>query len=389
MTRYEKRALTRFRLIYLGSLFGLAFIIAFLVYQNRHTAMLEIEKYKMQHYASGLSAYIISTHMQSPGNAAKADGFFMAMPREAGFEVALYDDRKTARFREFDIAPESFAPGFYQNGETLLLIEQSTYMHLGVEYVAVRATGIHAHEQALKRDVLAMLALSLGIIAAIGFYLSRLFMVPVREEIGRIDRFIKDTTHELNTPISAILMSVSLLKKMAIEPKVVRRIELSAKRVSTIYNDLAYLFFNDLHKKEAVSIDWEALIRRRSDYFRDFAQMKQITFHLDLKPFRSQMDKESATRLLDNLISNAIKYNRIGGTVSFALKEGRLSIADTGIGIDEAAQKEVFKRYKRANDTEGGFGVGLDIVAAVCREYNITLELESQKNLGTRFILTF
>jgi len=351
--------------------------------------MLEMEKYKMQHYASGVSSYIISTHMQNLGSPGDNNGLFHDIPREEGLQIALFDDRKQPVYREFDETPATFRQGFYLMDDDLLLVEQNTYMHLGVEYVAVRAMGLDQMDNALRWEILAMLFPSLMIIAAIGYYLSRLFLVPVREEINRVDRFIKDTTHELNTPISALLMSASLLKKMAIDPKVVRRIELSAKRVSSIYNDLTYLFFSDLHKKQVETIHWDKLIRHRVEYFRDFAEMKQITFTLNLKPLASEMDTESATRLLDNLISNAIKYNRIGGTITLETDTDRLSVSDTGIGIAKDVQKEVFGRYKRANDTQGGFGVGLDIVASICREYGIAITLESDKQNGTRFTLEF
>ena len=388
MTRYEKRALGRFRIIYLGSLFTLASVIAFLVYQNRYASMLEMEKYKMQHYASGVSSYIIATHMHNLGKSKDKAGAFQQIPREEGLKVALFDDDKTPVYREFD-EPVRLGRGFYESGGNLYLVSRNTYMHLNVEYVAVKAMGVQDMTRSLQREVLLLLLFSLLIIAGVGYYLSRLFMLPVREEINRIDRFIKDTTHELNTPVSAILMSVSLLKKMAVDPKVVRRIELSAKRVSDIYNDLTYLFFSDLNKKQITPVAWDTLIAQRIEYYRDFAGMKQITFVRELEDFAYPMDGESAVRLIDNLISNAIKYNRIGGTITVSLNGGRLTVRDNGIGMDEAAQKEVFKRYKRVNDVEGGFGVGLDIVASICREYGIDIAMESEKDIGTVITLTF
>ena len=385
MTRYEIRALQRFRIIYLGSLFTLAFVIATLYYENKYASLLEMEKYKMQHYASELSSFIISTHMQR-SNAAGNPAIFNEIPREKGLEFSLYDNLGQGIYGSFD-EPVRLERGFYETDDNFYLVEQNTYMHLGVEYVAVKTMGIHEMSALLFREVSWMLLVSLAVISAVGFYLSRLFLIPVRDEINRIDRFIKDTTHELNTPIAAILMSISRLKKMEVDTKVVRRIELSAKRVSDIYNDLTYLFFGDLKKKQPVSIDWKKLVERRVEYYRDFAELKRIGFVLDLKPSSSEMDEESAMRLLDNLISNAIKYNRPGGKIIISLEEGILVVEDTGIGMEESVQEEVFIRYKRANDTEGGFGVGLSIVAAICREYGIDITLESQKGVGTAFTL--
>ncbi len=350
--------------------------------------MLEMEAYKMRHYASEISSYIISAHMQGLGEPGKDTSLFAHIPKEQGLEFSLYDDRGRGVYGNF-YEPVRLERGFYETGGNFYLVEQNTYMHLGVEYVAVKTMAIPEMSGALVREIALMLLLALGIISAIGFYLSRLFLVPVREEINRIDRFIKDTTHELNTPVSAILMSVSRLKKLAVDPTVVRRIELSAKRVSDIYNDLTYLFFGDLNKKQPVPIDWKELIEKRVEYYRDFAESKHLTIETILRPFSSEMDGESAVRLLDNLISNAVKYNRPGGKIAIRLEEGRLTVHDTGIGMDESAKNEVFKRYKRVNDAEGGFGVGLSIVASICDEYGIAVDLETMKGVGTTFTLTF
>ena len=60
---------------------------------------------------------------------------------------------------------------------------------------------------------------------------------------------------------------------------------------------------------------------------------------------------------------------------------------DWGIGIDKAAQKDIFGRYKRANRERGGFGIGLDIVSGICRHYDIKIELESERGKGSKLHL--
>ena len=62
---------------------------------------------------------------------------------------------------------------------------------------------------------------------------------------------------------------------------------------------------------------------------------------------------------------------------------------DTGIGIDEKVQEDIFKRYNRANSERGGFGLGLNIVLSICKQYKIKIALDSKKGEGSTFILTF
>jgi two-component system OmpR family sensor kinase len=108
---------------------------------------------------------------------------------------------------------------------------------------------------------------------------------------------------------------------------------------------------------------------------------------LDLEEATITMDKRKFTRVIDNLISNAIKYNKRSGTVGIQLREGMLAIWDTGIGIDERKIPFMFDRYMRFNNSEGGFGVGLSIVKKILDEYDISIEVESKEGEGTRMVL--
>jgi len=90
---------------------------------------------------------------------------------------------------------------------------------------------------------------------------------------------------------------------------------------------------------------------------------------------------------MNNLISNAIKYNKRNGTVGIQLREGLLVIWDTGIGMNEEKIPFMFDRYMRFNNSEGGFGVGLSIVKKILDEYHISIEVESTEGEGTRMVL--
>jgi len=99
------------------------------------------------------------------------------------------------------------------------------------------------------------------------------------------------------------------------------------------------------------------------------------------------MDRRKLTRVIDNLISNAIKYNKRNGTVGIKLREGFLVVWDTGIGMKEEKIPFMFDRYMRFNNSEGGFGVGLSIVKKILNEYHISIEVESKEGEGTRMVL--
>ena len=101
------------------------------------------------------------------------------------------------------------------------------------------------------------------------------------------------------------------------------------------------------------------------------------------------MDKTKTQKLVNNLISNAIKYSYKDSIIEVTLKDNILNVKDFGRGISVEEQKEIFKRYKRGNNNEGGFGIGLDIVKRICNEYNLLLNLKSQIAKETIFSIDF
>jgi two-component system OmpR family sensor kinase len=101
------------------------------------------------------------------------------------------------------------------------------------------------------------------------------------------------------------------------------------------------------------------------------------------------MDRTKTQKLVNNLISNAIKYSKSNSSINISLKDNIFSVEDFGIGISPSEQAEIFKRYKRGNNIEGGFGIGLDIVKRVCQEYDLKLRLKSQLNNGSTFFVDF
>ncbi|MEA2028741.1 MAG: HAMP domain-containing sensor histidine kinase, partial [Campylobacterota bacterium] len=172
--------------------------------------------------------------------------------------------------------------------------------------------------------------------------------------------------------------------------KKLHRINIAAKTVSTLYKDLTYLVLEkDRATHEDIDIDVRRLINDRVEYFDILAQSKNIQFSIKLQPIIFHMDKKKATRVIDNLISNSIKYNKRNGKVTIELQPHRLTIKDSGIGIEESKLPYIFDRYMRFNQSEGGFGIGLSIVKTILDEYNIHIEVESQINQGTKVILTW
>jgi len=175
-------------------------------------------------------------------------------------------------------------------------------------------------------------------------------------------------------------------------PKNIERIKLSAIRIADIHKDLTYLMLDaeSSKPKEIDELFLNEVIKEELSYLSLLAEKKkiQLTVHYE-DEIHFKIDKESFVRLIHNLISNAIKYNTIGGKIEISIKNNTMSIKDTGIGIPKEHQSEIYKRFYRATHQVGGFGLGLNIVYKVCKAYGVEIEFASEVNEGTIFTLTF
>ena len=343
-------------------------------------------KFEMMYQARMLSSEIVLEAMMNVqgGITVVQRNIFLEKLKHCRFEVGYYDEDKKAIFTEINDEIH-FTKDFYMENKKCYTVTQDQSVHLGVKYIVLKESDLSVQIQELRIRIISYLVLSFILMGIVGYFLGRLFLKPVREQIESLDRFISDTTHELNTPISAILMTIQSFK--GVEQKKMKRLEASAKRLSVMYSSLTYRLEGKMEPSEVLC--FSEIIVERVGYVKELIDSKRLHMELDLEPTEVFMSKSSAHRLIDNLLSNAIKYSDVGDSIFITFKNNVLEVRDTGIGIDEKVQEDIFKRYHRANEERGGFGIGLNIVLSICKEYKIKLDLNSQKGKGSTFILTF
>jgi len=204
-----------------------------------------------------------------------------------------------------------------------------------------------------------------------------------------IEDFVKDTTHELNTPITAIMMSTSRLKaKKDYDEKTVKNISISTKQLYDIYASLSFLSF-DHNSEEARELQFNEVIKENIAYFSELLEKKNITLKRQLEVCPVKMAPTKAKMIINNLLSNAIKYSNPNTNIKITTTKNSFSIQDEGIGIAKDKLHEIFKRFVRANSYAGGFGVGLNIVESIVKEYDFNIDIVSEENKGTIVTILF
>ena len=313
-------------------------------------------------------------------------------PRDERFKSAIYDIDLNKIYSLLENEKIRFDEDIYIEKNYIHFVKSLDVYFLGAKYLVLEIKDDGLWRDAIWKTIIGYGILAFMLFMLFGLYLAKLFLKPMRDSIMLLDRFIKDTTHELNTPLSAILANIEMMDTdVMVEKnrKKLTRINIAAKTVSTLYKDLTYLTLEQEKKNHDEKLNIKHIILDRVEYFDILAKSKNINFKLDLDRSVIIMDKRKFMRVVDNLISNAIKYNIRGGNIKIVLLNNVLSIKDTGIGISEEKIPFMFDRYMRFNKSEGGFGIGLSIVKKILDEYHINIDVQSKMGVGTQMEISW
>ncbi len=226
----------------------------------------------------------------------------------------------------------------------------------------------------------------------VAFYLAKLSLRPLYEKIDTLNRFIKDSTHEINTPLSVISMSIETADLDNLNERNLKRfnnISLAAKSLNNIYDALVHLSFNLDRTGKKELIDLNLLTTQRLSYFSPFFAKRGLEIDTSLKPSFINADLEDMSKILDNLLSNAAKYAAQNSEVRIVLEPNFFSISNLGHGISKEQQLQIFDRYTRFNEDQGGFGIGLNLVKECCKKNDIVVKCQSELGKETTFSLSW
>ena len=219
-----------------------------------------------------------------------------------------------------------------------------------------------------------------------------------KELIDSRKKAMHTITHELRTPLAAIHGYAELIQKNNAETRIDRyseHIRLSSQRMLAMLNSLLDFFRLDNGKEQPVSIPFrlEDIARILKAEFQNMAESKNLCLAIENNAdVILTGDKNRILQIGNNLLSNAIKFTEHGG-ISMTTDYGNgcltLVIEDTGSGMTEDEQKRIFTAFERLSNatTQDGFGLGLSVVKRIVDILKGTIDLQSEKGKGSRFMV--
>jgi PAS domain S-box-containing protein len=223
------------------------------------------------------------------------------------------------------------------------------------------------------------------------------------EEMNQLKTvFLANMGHELRTPLTSILGFARSLRDELPEPypDLVRPILRSGQRLKRTFDSVLSLaqIEGDVLNLDREPVEVNELVGETLPFFRNRADQENLPLHFEesTEPVYAALDARAFDRVLSNLLSNALKFTEEGEVTVRVRRDNEqvvIQVEDTGIGISDSFQQEVFDEFKQ--ESEGltrsyeGSGLGLTIAKRLVEQMDGTIEVDSEKEVGTTVTLRF
>ena len=224
----------------------------------------------------------------------------------------------------------------------------------------------------MTKELLWQFSLLSLIAMVISFAFSLYTLSPLRRSLKLLEEFIKDIIHDLNTPITSILINLKMMQKSEEAESIAQ----SANAIAMLHKNLDVYLKDNIFEKEQFYL--KEVIDEQVKFFKPLYDYLEWQIEIEDRIITS--NRNALNRIIYNLLSNACKYNTSSdGFIYISTKGTKLLIQNNSYGIKEP--KRVFDRFYKESDR--GLGIGLHIVQKLCSELGIKQQLSLESRVVT------
>jgi len=216
--------------------------------------------------------------------------------------------------------------------------------------------------------------------------------LQINSLINSLNELIKKSFHEIYTPLGIINTGVEMQELEYGNTEYLDSIKAASRSLHAVYEDIYYSMRKEIIHYEPQQINLQDIIQDRINYFLIIAKTKNIDFKtvFEIKEPIIFINSVECERVIDNTISNSIKYGYENSVITIRIFEDKekLCFSVENIGKTIKNKEKVFKQLYREDLSKSGFGIGLDVVRMICDKYKIQINVDS-KDKKTKFTYCF
>lgn len=352
MQTHEKKAFLKFFIIYFFSVSTLILTAGYFYFSQSSYHYLKAQEFSLIEYARHI----------------KMENSLDEYGSQYSYEMQ-YSEDKHIDIRNFDITKDDFI-------KLIPLRRNQGYIK-----VSKSKENFNNTLWSLKKKVIALQIVLLFIFAFISYQLAKSALKPLKDSISTLDKFAKDLIHDLNTPVTSIKLNMKLIDNIPElnNHKALDRLNKSVHTISELHQNLTILLQEETFQMQMLNICKivDDTVEMQKQIYPD------VEFVIKCSSLDAKVNENAMKQILQNIISNACKYNSKNPKIIIYAKNHKLYIEDNGKGI-----KEPEKIFQRSFSTQNSSGLGLDIVKRLANAMNIEIEVQENNPKGTIFVLT-
>jgi len=233
------------------------------------------------------------------------------------------------------------------------------------------------------------IVLAITIVVSVLGIVAILLITSLRRKELQLDmqkNFVQAAMHELKTPLSIIMLNNEMRSAEQGSDEYTAEIDNALKILQTSYEDMSYAITKHHNDYEVLSLPLYPIVQERVAYFQTIAKSDTKQLHLiGTSDCTIKISYIELVRIIDNTLSNALKYSDPKTTITIYIKNNKLCIKNKGKTIHNT--QKIFSQFVREDKIKGGYGLGLYIVDTITKKHNIIIEVDSH-NSNTTFCYT-
>jgi len=301
------------------------------------------------------------------------------------YKVAIFDKDLKLIYSTFDEIPEyDIAKKTYVKDDEIFYNDNKYFTDIGIARLVLKKNMNYAE---IKNKII-ILSISGVIFFLLCFSFLYFILTRMYTNINKkLDIFFRNAIHEIRTPLGVLQINLEFLETTIKDSMPLKRAQGGLNNLTSVYETIEYYIKQKKVKYPKEDINLSHFLEDRLNFFKVLADIKDIELKTCVeKSLFIKISRAELQRLIDNNLSNAIKYSKEQTKISVKLYTQKnkviLTFVNQGRLIDDT--DKIFQRYYRGDDIKGGFGLGLDIIKKICNTYNILIEVKSE-NQKIRF----